>query len=66
MEEVVQLEDPGVGGRILLKLLEGKNGGLDWNDFASDREKVADFYIDGDEYLVYIICMKLLSQLRNC
>jgi len=39
MEEVDQLEVPGVGGRIILKLLEGKNGGLDWNDVASDRER---------------------------
>jgi len=26
-----------------------KEGGVDWNDVASDRENVADFYRDGDE-----------------
>jgi len=33
------LEDPGIGGRIILKLIKGKNGRLDWNDVASDREE---------------------------
>jgi hypothetical protein len=34
------LEDPGVGGRIILKWFFKKwDGGMDWIDMAQDRER---------------------------
>ena len=32
MKEIDSLEDPGVGVRIILKLIQGKDGVLDWTD----------------------------------
>ena len=32
MKEIDSLEDPEVGGRIILKLIQGKDGELDWTD----------------------------------
>jgi hypothetical protein len=34
------LDDPGVGGRIILKwIFEKKNGGVDWISLAQDRDR---------------------------
>ena len=34
------LEDPGVGGRIILKwIFEKLDGGIDWIDLAQDRDR---------------------------
>jgi hypothetical protein len=34
------LEDPGVGGRIILKwIFERLGGGMDWINLAQDRER---------------------------
>jgi len=32
MKEIDSLEDRGVGGRIILKLIQEKDGVLDWTD----------------------------------
>ena len=33
-------EDPGVGGRIILRLIFRKwDGGMDWNHLAQDRDR---------------------------
>jgi len=32
MKEIDSLEVPEVGGRIILKLIQGKDGVLDWTD----------------------------------
>ena len=32
MKEIDSLEDRGVGGKIILKLIQGKDGVLDWTD----------------------------------
>ena len=34
------MEDPGVDGMIILKwILEKLDGGIDWMDFAEDRDR---------------------------
>jgi hypothetical protein len=34
------LEDPGIDGRIILKLIcKKRGGGLDWIDLAQDRDR---------------------------
>jgi len=40
LREIAHLEDPGMGGSIILRLIFGKwEGGMDWIDLAQDIDR---------------------------
>jgi hypothetical protein len=62
------LEDLGVDGRIILKLVfKNWDGGMDWIDLAQDKDRWPAGSCEGNnEHLGSIKCGEFLDQLRIC
>ena len=67
LREREYLEDLGVDGRIVLKWnFKTWDGDVDWLDLAQDRDKVTEFFENGNESSVTIKGGEFIDYLRIC